>query len=272
LIDKEKMIRDQANKTLEIFMQRVRKYALTLPETVQQPASSTAANMPRMGAPAAGESSWTGWAISSFTNKLASVNGEISTTNNGSSTLNANEPRTQSLPSTAVPSPTNTPALSRPVPSTTMSMSSMAPPTTIKKSSPSPNPFSGASTPTQPAEPEDFDSNWGNNNDTWGTDDDPFAQKGNETSEETGGSGEPDFSAWLSSQSKTSKKALPKGLTKSGTGTAQAKTVVRPKPAIAAATSVPKKVVTTAKPAIAKKVIKKEPEKPAEDDAWGDDW
>jgi len=127
--------------------------------------------------------------------------------------------------------------------------------------------FSGATTPTQPAEPEDFDSSWNDTTNNWGTDDDPFAPKANEDTTETNTKGEPDFTAWLSSQTKTAKKPLPKGLTKSGTASAQPKTVIRPKPTTTAAAA-PKKIVSAVKPVV-KKIVKKEA-KPEEEE-WGDD-
>ena len=71
-------MRDQANKTLELYLSRIRKHALTLPDTVAPPANGTASD-PHVGAPqSSADATWTGWAISSFTNKLASASGEMS--------------------------------------------------------------------------------------------------------------------------------------------------------------------------------------------------
>ena len=81
LVDKEKMIRDQANKTHQIYIDRIRKYQNTLPDTVLPPPETASAGATRMSTPqpgAAGASGqWIGWAVSSFTNKLSTAAGEI---------------------------------------------------------------------------------------------------------------------------------------------------------------------------------------------------
>lgn len=78
-------MRDQANKSLEIYLLRVRKYGQILPETAL-PTSSTNAQ-PTINASRSEntQDTWTGWAISSFTNKVAGVRGEIQTGTNGAS-------------------------------------------------------------------------------------------------------------------------------------------------------------------------------------------
>ncbi|EAT87684.2 hypothetical protein SNOG_05293 [Parastagonospora nodorum SN15] len=83
LVDKEKMIRDQAQKSVDIYILRIRKFAATMPDTVLPPPGVTAggAAAPRMGTPA-NDTSWAGWAISSFTNKLASTSGDIGASSN----------------------------------------------------------------------------------------------------------------------------------------------------------------------------------------------
>lgn len=94
LIDKEKLVRDQAHKTLDIYIQKMRKAAAGMPDTALPPQTS-ADSGPRMSTPqpteasAAGGSSWAGWAISSFTNKLSAAAGEIQPStipSNGSTT------------------------------------------------------------------------------------------------------------------------------------------------------------------------------------------
>lgn len=119
LIDKEKLVRDQAIKTLDIYMQKVKKAAAGMPETVLPPPSSSSSsvdNGPRMSTPQPAESSlsaasWTGWAISSFTNKLSAAAGEIQS--NGALTPNTTAAATTttagsgSRPSTSAhPNPT----------------------------------------------------------------------------------------------------------------------------------------------------------------------
>ncbi|RMZ78199.1 hypothetical protein DV738_g4040, partial [Chaetothyriales sp. CBS 135597] len=74
LIDREKMVRDQANKTFDTYMQRVQKYASTLSDTAlpaQNSSSSAAAATAKTTSQ--NDTSWTGWAVSSFTNKLTSA-------------------------------------------------------------------------------------------------------------------------------------------------------------------------------------------------------
>lgn len=88
------MIRDQANKTLDAYLQRIRKHAQTLPDTKLPPpttsngetTSAAATAVPRMGTPAS-DSSWAGWAISSFTNKLSSADGQIQPKANGAAAV-----------------------------------------------------------------------------------------------------------------------------------------------------------------------------------------
>ena len=79
LVDREKLVRDQANKTFDTYVQRIRKYATTLPDTVLPPPSTATANgITRMGTPQQNDAAgWAGWAISSFTNKMAQASGEM---------------------------------------------------------------------------------------------------------------------------------------------------------------------------------------------------
>ena len=84
LIDKEKMVRDQASKTLDVFLHKTRKAGEGMSDTTTPSRVGSNTATPRMGTPqpggvgkdAAGVS-WTGWAISSFTTKLSAVGGEI---------------------------------------------------------------------------------------------------------------------------------------------------------------------------------------------------
>ncbi|SPQ21012.1 9c99bc62-b546-4ad8-a618-775b17dc1e98 [Thermothielavioides terrestris] len=81
LIDKEKLIRDQASKTVDVYLAKVRKAAASMPDSaLPRESSAAAAGGPRMSTPQPAESaaaSWAGWAISSFTNKLSAAAGEI---------------------------------------------------------------------------------------------------------------------------------------------------------------------------------------------------
>lgn len=280
LIDKEKLVRDQAVKTVDIYMQKIKKAASDMPDTVL-PLQQTGAAAPRMGTPAPTESaaaSWTGWAISSFTNKISQAAGEIQPTSSRGATPAPDAKRpapvttasAPALPRTGVKSP-NSEAVSRGVSSGN---------------------FGGESFFTDP-QPADDDA-WGNNGgDTWGEDggdawgnmgdmDDTdvgadFAASSNKFSASkskelptrnisSSGTGstkpfgdddEPDFAGWLAAQQKgkaAGAKPLPKGLTKLNGKTNT--TAAAKKPA--------------AKPAPAKKVDLKP--KQTEDDGWGDAW
>lgn len=84
LIDKEKLIRDQASKTIDVYLSKIKKAAASMPDTVlPAEGAASAAGGPRMSTPQPTESaaaSWAGWAISSFTNKLSTAAGEIQST------------------------------------------------------------------------------------------------------------------------------------------------------------------------------------------------
>jgi SCY1-like protein 1 len=257
------MVRDQANKTLEIFMQRVRKYAQTLPETTQPPAStSNASAPPRMGTPSA-ESSWAGWAISSFTNKLASVNGDMSTPGNGAAA--AVDQRPSSVPASAIHRP----------PSTSSLHSSAAPAATPLKSA-KPNPFSDSSLVPEVDEPaEDFGNAWDDSENPWGgNDEEPFSAEMTRTSTSDAtfdDKGEPDFAGWLNAQSQAKsaiKRPLPKGLAKA----AASNLATRPSLGKAKSTdgATAKRAVPLKKPAAEKKVTPKPAEE--EEEGWGDEW
>ncbi|KAK6499252.1 hypothetical protein TWF506_003879 [Arthrobotrys conoides] len=88
LIDKEKIIRVQAQKTMDVFLARVKTLTANMPDSALPPVDANgvptsttgvtgaAGGAPRMGTPQ-NDASWAGWAISSFTKKLGSVTGEI---------------------------------------------------------------------------------------------------------------------------------------------------------------------------------------------------
>jgi SCY1-like protein 1 len=273
LIDKEKLIRDQANKTMDVYLQRIRKFAYTMADTVLPPPSaaepSTAA--PRMGTPQPSEAaSWTGWAISSFTNKVSSAVGEISTNPNGtpnparpsSAPLNT-EPR--KAPGTASASALHRQAvISPPVTSARTSTSSNAP-----------DYFQDADAGDVEI---DIDDAWGN------MEDDNFFDAPSDASKAKAvgaanpfeDDGEPDFAGWLAAQAgkKTGGKPLPKGLAKpaSANGRPAAPRSVSTGGVSGAGA---KKAATTAvvkpKSVVAKK-IDTAPKDAGEDDGWGDGW
>lgn len=247
-------------------MSRIRKYTSTMPDTaLPSPALSSGAAGPRMGTPA-NDTSWTGWAISSFTNKLASASGQIQAGANGS---------TQQRPS-SVPPPATTKAdkpstgTSTPKHGMTLTKSAATIPTIA-----SPDPAAAFND-----EAEDFSGDWG------GFEDDGFGTgtKPKEEEEDPWGTptiapsttttsfddkGEPDFAGWLAAQSQTkkaTKNPLPKGLAKSGGAAKTTRPVVGGR--TGSAPSMTRKVV------VPPKEIKKEEVKSKEDEeeGWGDAW
>ncbi|KAI1477471.1 ARM repeat-containing protein [Daldinia eschscholtzii] len=261
LLDKEKLVRDQANKTLEVYLQRVRKAAAGMPDTVQPPPQTTEGAGPRMSTPQPSEaSSWAGWAISSFTNKLAAASGEIQTTR------------------VEVRSPEPDP--SRRVPSTTSSASALHR-QAVKSPSPAPPLSRNSSTSAAEAyfkDPEPVEDDAG---DAWGDmgdmDDDgnAFFDASSEptktakkesvaSSQPLDDGSEPDFAGWLAAQAKKStpgggSKPLPKGLTKANGKTSTTTAAKKP---------------LTSRPAtkvVAKKIDTK-PKDADDDDGWGDGW
>jgi SCY1-like protein 1 len=291
LIDKEKLIRDQASKTIDVYLAKIKKAAAGMPDTVLPPESAaSAAGGPRMSTPQPAESaaaSWAGWAISSFTNKLSTAAGEIqpsSTPVNGS----AAPPPTTKPPTTSSASHLHRQALKSPPPS--------APLSTAGRHSFFPD-----------DDDDDNDDNAANEEDAadaWGDMDDMAEDDNNNEADDAAGfftandskpaksaattttkkpttssapstatatpfddNSEPDFAGWLAAQAEKKKggsgvggKGLPKGLSKAGGGSSGAKKPVvaaRPKAAAAAAA------------AAKKKKIDLKPKQSEEEDGWG---
>ncbi|KAF3034231.1 hypothetical protein E8E12_003925 [Didymella heteroderae] len=268
LVDKEKLIRDQAQKSVDIYITRIRKHAATMPDTVLPPSGAAAVSgaTPRIGTPA-NEAGWAGWAISSFTNKLGQTSGTIES---GSTTNGAADQRSTSVPPTTSSKPP-VPLASKPgMQLHTVKSSANVP--TIKSPDPAEAFNDGA---------EDFDGDWGGfaddddfGNDTnkdeeddpWGT---PAASKPTSTTS-FDDKGEPDFAGWLAAQNQTKKavtKSLPKGLAKSSTAPAAKRPIVAGRTSTTGSTT--RKVVVPPK-----KEVKKEEPKAKEDEVegWGDDW
>lgn len=287
LIDKEKLIRDQANKAIEVYLQKIRKAAAAMADTALPPESASSGN-PRMSTPQPAESSasaasaWAGWAISSFTNKLSAAAGEIES--NGAST-----------PAAAL-APASKPA--RPATSQTASTLHRQ---ALKSPTPSSAPLSRTSSSggmaggegsffADPDVGDDDGDAWGDmddNNDNTAADlfgGDDNTQSFSRPSAAGGGGGtagssrtvsgpwgatpfddgaEPDFAGWLAAQAQKKSaiggggKTLPKGLGKAAA-----------KPAAAAAK---KTLPISKKPAPAKKIDMK-PKESGDDDGWGDGW
>lgn len=271
LVDKEKLVRDQASKTLDIYVQRVRKAAASMPDTALPATTTGQPGGPRMSTPQPSDgSSWTGWAISSFTNKMSSAEGDMQTTNGaGTGTgTGTSTPRITPSPGPSVRKPTSSAsnlhrqAVTSPTPSTIVS----------------PTPSVSADTYFEEAAGDEGDA-WGDMGDMG--DDDGFfdapAQPDAGTAAKSATSramssasvasptpfddgAEPDFAGWLAAQQQkksVSGRPLPKGLSKSSGATATRKNIST-KPA--------------AKPLAAKKIDMKPKEADDDDDGWGDGW
>ena len=257
LVDKEKLIRDQANKTLNIYLERVRKYSETLPDTaIVATPTSTAANT-RVSTPQPGQGAQLmGWAISSFTNKVSSATGEIQQNGNG------------------VKQPLR--------PTSNASTNGSARPSALRTASTpaAPQVTTGLRTVTVP-ETDDgdlIDDGWGDMDDiagTWGDDPEASSQDvstrpslSSRASTSFDDGGEPDFEGWLNAQAQAksqSKKPLPKGLTKKTPSAAKV-------PTIAANGKTPARpVAAAAAPSRQSKPVQSKAVAEADDD-WGDAW
>ncbi|KAL8802557.1 MAG: hypothetical protein Q9182_003722 [Xanthomendoza sp. 2 TL-2023] len=273
LIDKEKLVRDQASKTFDIYAHRLRKHASTMPDSILPPATATGANgaMPRIGTPQ-NDTGWAGWAISSFTNKLATASGEMQPKPTRAR-AGAEEARSLSVPPTA---DTGRPAAAGSVSqlhrqAVTGSTVPVLTRTTTDRF------FADAQ-----EEDDEIDMAWGD------TAEEAFfdAPLESETAAETQPSmpasnfddgGEPDFEGWLKAKSGSKPKPpLPKGLSKPtilpngrqsairSTTTGHVGSGLGAKKLAMTAASAPK-----ASPV---KAIENKPKEPSGDDDWGDAW
>ena len=251
-------------------MQRVRKYGATLGETsLTAPDSAAATNSARIGNQS--DSSWAGWAISSFTNKMSTARGEMQPAINGAKATTQSTLRPSSVP------PRQT-----------------SPTITASSDKPAPNAAASSSTADLPSQTLSFDELALEENDVldaWGTMDDDGDSFFDASSTKKApqprqaaafdDAGEPDFAGWLAAQSQAkAKKSLPKGLSKPAQGShtttrpiASSRTVTTGSIGLTAG---PTKLSSTpSKPGVIKPVKKidlkpKEPE--ATDDDWGAAW
>lgn len=276
-----RLVRDQANKTLDLYLQRVRKYSSTMVDTVLPPpnavdaTSSNTHNAARIGT--SNDTSWAGWAISSFTNKLTAAKGEIQPAANGSRPIVTEPARPASVPRPVKPSAPESSGSSK------GGLHAAAP--SMARSS-SDQPLRGIPDDHHPE--EEYDASWGA--DAWGTVDDE--QQGGQKDEETffdattspqatpspsrspapstvpyDDGGEPDFAGWLAAQSKAkAKKPLPKGLSKS----TSAKEVPT-RPGGVFRTSTPG-TTKSSKVTAPMKIIDTKPKDEGDEDGWGDAW
>ncbi|KAK4121403.1 ARM repeat-containing protein [Parathielavia appendiculata] len=304
LIDKEKLVRDQAVKTMDVYLAKIKKAAAGMPDSVLPPEGASSAaggGGPRMSTPQPTESataaSWAGWAISSFTNKLSAAAGEIqssSTPVNGKGTT---------------PPPSKRPATASQTPSTSSATTLHR---QVLRSPPASAPLSKDSFfQDEPGPADDADDAA----DAWGDMDDMPDENDNERDNDGAAAffsddiqpsksgttsstipkkkttptassssapatarttpfddgSEPDFAGWLAAQAQkkmSSGGALPKGLAKAGTGSAVGVTSAAAAAGKkTAAPSAKSKVMVAAK---TKKIdLKPKESSSLEDDGWG---
>ncbi|GAM84276.1 hypothetical protein ANO11243_022700 [Dothideomycetidae sp. 11243] len=265
LVDKERLVRDQANKTLDLYLQRVRKYGQTLPDSVLPVPETGVAGAPRMGTPS-NENTWAGWAISSFTTKFGAASGQMQPTKNGVETPPTSRPTSVPPVSDAHRPNKVGPGQTRLVPISTHSSPAV--------------PRVSISTPTSPLpEEEDFGDDWGAMDDdevadAWGS---PAITKAATAAKSPPApsatyddQGEPDFEGWLNAQTQAKKqsgKPLPKGLSKK---TVPATTAPKAKVIRTTSTGKPAAQTTTAKPNT--KPSPAPAPAPDDGDDWGDAW
>ena len=283
LLDQERPVREQASKTLEVFMIRVRKAASSMSDSALPPPQTPgdAAAVPRMSTPQSGgppgsssaAGGWAGWAISSFTNSISAVAGEMATQGDGTPSASVATPDAKksvasssasALHRQALASPTSTPALSR----TSSQMASVTADAFLHMADNDDNDGWGA-----------FGNDEGDEHERVSAANDASSPTMSVTSRQskqaparamhTGldDESEPDFAGWLAAQTAkkttTSKgRPLPKGMTKATSSTSTS-------------TLGPKKPSSTSVPRVAKKVDLKPKEPVADgdgDDGWGDGW
>ncbi|PWY83254.1 kinase family protein [Aspergillus sclerotioniger CBS 115572] len=256
LLDKERMIRDQANKTLDLYLQRIRKFGNTMADTVISPSVSADPTKDSARIGTSNDKSWAGWAISSFTNKLTAANGDIQSTANGAKPVELEPARPASVPRPARTASSVQKDTLRPAAQSLNRSLSEQPPTLSKEED----------------DAEDVYDAWGamddDEEDNQHKEEDPFSAAVTASPNISAPTpkpapvpyddgGEPDFAGWLAAQSKT-KKPLPKGLNKSSPTsvprTSSRNSTVKPKTVVA-----PVKKIDT-KP------------KEEEEDGWGDAW
>lgn len=229
-----------------------------MPDTVLPPAATpdTTKEPARIGT--SNDKSWAGWAISSFTNKMASAEGEIQPTTNGSKPADTNV-RPASVPRPAKPSPStqlHPPKETRNAPPLGRTMSEQPAHTTKEMEE-------------EEEEADDVFEAWGamdDDDEEARKSEDPFSAAANARSSPAlstaskpspvpfDDGGEPDFAGWLAAQSMAkAKKPLPKGLNKTSTTATSKPPATKPKIA-----------------APAKKIDTRPKEE--DDDGWGDAW
>ena len=255
-----RLVREQANKTLDVYVQRVRKFSSTMSDTVLPPIAPTEPNKSDARIGTSNDKSWAGWAISSFTNKIAAANGEIEPTAAATKPAEPEIVRPASVPRPAKSSPSTQLGLPK------QTLRPVAQP--LNRS------FSDRPAPVAHETPEEDEGD--EVFDAWGAMDedepdvdpftaavaspnlsspDPTVNKASPMPYDDGG--EPDFAGWLAAKSQSkAKNTLPKGLSKAAsTNTVATRSTVKPR--------------VVAAPA---KKINTKPKDEGEEDGWGDAW
>ena len=265
----DRIVRDQANKTLDVYLQRIRKHGSSLPDTVLPPSNSDAAGagVPRMGTPQ-GDSSWAGWAISSFTNKVASASGEMQSGANG---IAAKAKAKANRPTSAPPSAETVRSSSTTASASSLHRQALGTP---------------SATAVEPTAQNYFDDGPDDDGaDAWAEmDEDSFFDAPTTAAQPAAAApvafddgGEPDFAGWLNAQAQSkSKNPLPKGLAKKTSPAPEGRPGAANRSATTGSIEPAKKTATTVgakpKPVAAKKVDTTPKDTGDEDDGWGDGW
>ena len=264
-----RMIRDQASKTIDLYLQRIKKFASAMPDTMLPSTGAleeSTKDAARIGT--SNDHSWAGWAISSFTNKVAAADGEIQPTSNGSRPAESEPARPSSAP--------RLPKAASPATRVDV-LKETSRPTSHLNRSVSEQPASVTKAEEEQEEAEDAFDAWGAMEDDDDDDDDPFSTAATASSKPSPSlsttapksptvpyddGGEPDFAGWLAAQSKAkSKKPLPKGL---GKPVSSASSATSSRTATSNTAAKPKATVTPAKK------IDTTPKDDADDDGWGE--
>ena len=261
MLTRIRLVRDQAKKCFDVYLQRIHKYGGSLPDTVLPLATNSSTNgaVPRIAISQTDNTGWAGWAISSFTNKLSTANGDM-------------QPKATNLEPLRNESSSSMPPAagsSRPPPRASVS--------TLPRQA-----FTGTPTSSPSQTPEDLDDDkfidepWGD------IDEDSFFDAPTVSKTLTppitfDDGGEPDFEGWLKAQAQAKLKApLPKGLTKqTGTVGNRRQTVIRTTASgsISSDAGIKKLPSSTSQSGTtAVKPISMKPNLPAADDDWGDAW
>lgn len=274
LIDKERSVRDQASKTFDVYIHRIRKHASSLPDTAISSTAITAANgaMPRIGTPQ-NDTGWAGWAISSFTNKLATASGEMQAKPSKEPTVTAQARSSSMPPATDTGRPAFAPASASQLHRQAVTGS----PAPVLTRTSTDQFFNEAQ-----QEDDEIDEAWGDLADESFFD----AQSQQVPAKESSISapisliddgGEPDFEGWLKAQAQARTKVpLPKGLSKSSGPTNGRHSAIRSTTTGEVGSGLGAKKLASMTNAGSKvtlaKAIDTKPNESAGDDDWGDAW